>query len=57
VAKLLEKPRIEKTTSRSRHNNNNASAKIKNASVVKKTHGLQPHSEKYAKPINALYHQ
>jgi transposase InsO family protein len=55
VAKLLEKLRVEQTTSRSRHSNDNALAESKNASVVRKHMGYSHIPQKYAQPINAFY--
>ncbi len=55
VALMLEKLRIEQTKSRSRHSNDNALAKSKNASVVRKHMPYSHIPQKYAQPINAFY--
>ena len=57
VAKLLEKLRIEQTKSRSRQSNDNALAKSKNASVVRKHMYYDHIPQKYARPINAFYRE
>ena len=57
VANMLEKLRIEQTKSRSRNSNDNALAESKNASVVRKHMGYSHIPQKYAKPINAFYHE
>lgn len=54
VATLLEKMRVEKTKSRSRHSNDNVLAESKNGSVVRKIFGYSHIPQRFAAHINVF---
>ncbi len=55
VAYMLEKLRIEQTKSRPRHSNDNALAKSKHNSIVRRNMGYEHIAKKLAQPIHDFY--